>query len=141
MKTTKKSKSGFTLVELMVVAIIVAILAAVAIPLMSGNKKRAAATEGQAGCSTIQTAQQVYRAENGAYYTATTDPHDLPGITTGDLEGKYFGDADYALSGQSASGYTITATAGDATDTTIKDGTVTLAVTTTDSTWGGTLLQ
>ena len=46
MKMRKTSrKAGFTLVELMVVAIIVAILAAVSIPLMSGNKRRAAATE------------------------------------------------------------------------------------------------
>ena len=142
MKVTKKhKKSGFTLVELMVVAIIVAILAAVAIPLMSGNKKRAAATEGQAGCSTIQTAQQVYRAENGAYMTSSSDPHNLPGITAGDLEGKYFGDLDYGLFEQTATGYKITATANDATDTTIKGGTVTLTVSTTDSTWGGTLLQ
>ena len=35
---TKKNKKGFTLVELMIVAIIVAILAAVVIPLMAGSR-------------------------------------------------------------------------------------------------------
>ena len=50
------NRAGFTLVELMVVAVIVAILAAVAIPLMSANKTRAMATEAEAGCGTIRTA-------------------------------------------------------------------------------------
>lgn len=135
----RNKKSGFTLVELMVVAVIVAILAAVAIPLMTGNKERAAATEGQAGCSTIQTAQRVYRAEHGSYYTATTDPTDLPGINTGDLEGEYFDDGNYVMSGQSANGFTITATSNG--ENGVDVGTVILTVTLTDSEWSGTLLD
>jgi prepilin-type N-terminal cleavage/methylation domain-containing protein len=146
MKTGKQKKAGFTLVELMVVAIIVAILAAVAIPLMSGNKKRAAATEAQAACSTIQTAEQTYRAEHGTYMVGITDPHSLPGISTGDLAGKYFPDSGYTMT-SAANTFTITGTASYSSDTTIDGGTVTLTVTydptahTMTSTWGGTLLN
>ena len=108
MNTKKNKKSGFTLVELMVVAIIVAILAAVAIPLMTGNKNKAMATEGQAGCSTIATQLRIYKAENGTYATANSDPYQLQGLVAGDLTGKYF--TTYVISAQGLNTYTITGT-------------------------------
>lgn len=139
MNTKKNKKAGFTLVELMVVAIIVAILAAVAIPLMSGNKLRAAATEGQAGISTIYTAERVYKAEKDTYVNAPT-PVDttLPGINSGDLEGKYFTHASYSVSGAGTDAMTIQTSASKVTGI---SGTLQLAVTAGGaSTWSGTLL-
>ena len=132
MKTKRNKKSGFTLVELMVVAIIVAILAAVAIPLMTGNKDRAIATEGQAGCTTIATQLRMYWAENEA---TTTTLSDLLGIRTGDLDGTYFDDASgYAITSHAGSGtYTITATSRDSE-------TVIMTVTDGIAAWSGTLL-
>lgn len=128
-----KNKSGFTLVELMVVAIIVAILAAVAIPLMMGNKTRAIATEAQAGLGTIRTALQVYKAEHGGFPAGGSGhPHDTAGLTvkTGDLQGKYFQDTDYTYT-STASNYTATAT-GTTNDA------VGITVTLDQSgTWGG----
>ena len=115
----RKKKQGFTLVELMIVAVIVAILAAVAIPLMSANKKRAIATEAEAGCGTIRTVLRAMRAESGAYNkdldgtalaASQPDVTVLPGLSSGDLDGKYFGDDDYAISGLGADAYTITCT-------------------------------
>ncbi len=115
MKIQKNKKAGFTLVELMVVAIIVAILAAVAIPLMSGNKNRAIATEGQAGCSTVATALRVYKAEHGDYNAPGGLALTLTGINLGDMEGRYFNDADYKYTpGTTTFKVTATATGTDA---------------------------
>ena len=135
---TRNKKSGFTLVELMVVAIIVAILAAVASPLMAGNKERAAATEAQAGCSAIYTAQRVEKAENGAYIAAAT-PDVLKGIEPLDLEGKYFAHDQYVTT-LGGGGFLITATAKGTQGI---NGTVTLQVVeaTGAATWGGSLLD
>lgn len=113
MKTNRKA--GFTLVELMVVAIIVAILAAVAIPLMSANKKRAAATEGEAGLGTARSALRAMYAETGAYNKKPDESTlgtgaiagNVPGISVGDLNGKYFVDANYTLTAVGVSNYTL----------------------------------
>ena len=62
--------SGFTLVELMVVVIIVGILAAVAVPVYRYNVRRAMASEGMALAGSVRTAERVWFAEHDAY-TAT----------------------------------------------------------------------
>jgi len=138
MKRTTNKKAGFTLVELMVVAIIVAILAAVAIPLMSGNRERAAATEAQAGCSTIATAQRVARAQYGSYSNVVANIAALPGINAGDLGGTYFLDSSYSCVAENG-GFTITATADNNAGI---NGTVIMTVDANGrASWGGTLLQ
>ncbi len=112
----RKSKNGFTLVELMVVAVIVAILAAVAIPLMSGNKKRAMATEAEAALGSIRTSLRAMYAETKAY---NTDPNgttiaagsvtNIPGVTTEDLAGRYFGSSCYSIESIGTTTYSIQA--------------------------------
>lgn len=121
MKTTKQNKSGFTLVELMVVAIIVAILAAVAIPLMSGNKNRAMGTEGEAGLGTMVTALRIYKAEYDRYpqapgssVSSSGDAAALPGIGLDDLDGQYFDAENYSYSCSSPSNYTVSVSGGPA---------------------------
>lgn len=113
----KNKKSGFTLVELMVVAVIVAILAAVAIPLMTGNRERAMATEAEAALGTMRTTLRAMYAQTGAYnvdidgatIAAGTAATSIPGIKVGDLDGRYFKDGSYSISAVAAASYTLTA--------------------------------
>lgn len=86
------SKKGFTLVELMVVILIVAILAAVAIPIMRGRIDAAKWSEGKAMMGTIATAIRAFCAEtdtNIPDLSALRFDEDL-GFRAGDLEGTYF---------------------------------------------------
>ena len=115
----RRNRAGFTLIELMVVAIIVAILAAVAIPLMSANNKRAMATEAEAGLGSLRTALRAVYAETSAYNkdyngNAITAITNLPGVATVDLNGKYFQSSDYSLSAVGQNTYTLRV-AGNAT--------------------------
>ena len=99
----------------MVVAVIVAILAAVSVPLMLGNRQKAIATEAQAGLGTIRNALRVYKSEKG-HYPDTESGKSVNNVTVlniraDDLEGKYFRTADYALTTVTPSNFLITATA------------------------------
>ena len=139
----KKNKAGFTLVELMVVAIIVAILAAVAIPLMTGNKKKAWATEAQAGLGTLKTAFQVYKAEFGGWPVGLNGVAFSSSVTNltvkyGDLAGKYFTDAGYTFTTVTSSNYVLTAVGSGAANGPASTDTVTLD---DKGAFGGTLLQ
>ena len=102
----KITKKKFTLVELMVVAIIVAILAAVAIPLMSGNVQRAIATEATAALGMIRSNLRAMYAETGDYTTPPSGTAfndgdlvagNVPDILAEDLDGHYFSHDCYEI--------------------------------------------
>ena len=98
----RNRKAGFTLVELMVVAIIVAILAAVAIPLMSGNKKRAMASEAQSALGTLRTQMRVMYANTSNYATNSNMQQvqgvaNIDGVNMADLAGKYWSTNAYSF--------------------------------------------
>ncbi len=128
MKSMNK-KQGFTLVELMVVAVIVAILAAVAIPLMSANKKRAMATEAEAALGTVRSSLRAMYAETSAYnvnvnggaIAAGAVVGAVPGISAGDLDGRFFSDEAYAITSITSSNYLLTATGNNSTATKAAD--------------------
>ena len=98
-----RNKKGFTMIELMIVAIIVAILAVVLIPLMTGNKLRAYATEAEAALGTVRTALRAFYAENNRFPTTAEIPAgslvegNVPGIVADDLDGTYLSGACYTI--------------------------------------------
>ena len=94
-------KKGFTLIELMVVILIVAILAAVAIPILRGRIESAKWSEGAAIAGTIKTAAKVCYAEDpctaptGACTVAVTLT--ALGFQAADLTGEYFAAANFSI--------------------------------------------
>ena len=98
-----KRKRAFTMIELMIAIVIVAILASVVAPVVRGRLDRAKWSEAMAGCSTIATAIRAWGAEN----TEATGEQSVStiaglGFQENDLNGKYFVDADYVLEGDGA---------------------------------------
>jgi type IV pilus assembly protein PilA len=112
-----KSNKAFTMVELMVVVLIVGILAAVAVPLMSGRIDSSKWSEAKAGMGTIASALRSYAAEKGNF--ASTPSLSAIGLTNNDLDGTYFTHEAYAITSASASGgqvsFAITCTAASST--------------------------
>jgi len=112
-KSITSRQSGWTLVELMIVVVIVGVLAAVAVPIYQANVKRAKASEADAGLGTVRTGLRVYFAENSTYpVKASYTRVDSIGIDIGstDLNGTYFSIADYKYQCADGSNYTIRAT-------------------------------
>lgn len=112
-----KSSKGFTMVELMVVVLIVGILAAVAVPLMSGRVDASKWSEAKAAMGTIASALRAYAAETGGF-SSKPDLSDI-GISDNELDGTYFTHDAYAITSASASNgqvsFVITCTAASST--------------------------
>ncbi len=62
-----RSQNGFTLIEMMIVVAIIGILAAIAIPNYSEYVKKSRRTDGVTAISTVQQAQEKWRANNVSY--------------------------------------------------------------------------
>jgi len=105
--------AGFTLIELMIVVVIVAILALVLLPMNIGQAKATRLSEGIAGVGSIRTALRVYASGHGGRYPTLTDARGnqlgIILITSDALNGKFLNAADYVVN-STPSGYTIRAT-------------------------------
>jgi type IV pilus assembly protein PilA len=150
-----KNRKGFTLIELMIVILIVAVLAAILVPMLRARIDAAKWSEARSGIGNIASGLRAYWAEHqdgyadGTYTTlpAIADVCRLRsgGATVSDLDGKYFTEEAYALTGVSANAdgiaFTITVTAASSTRTNkpTKPATVSFAQTVSGtSTWSQT---
>lgn len=120
---TRNKKSGFTLVELMIVAAIIAILAAIIIPLLASNRDRAVAADGQNLLGTTATAIKAAIANGTTVAAGAVTATQVGDLTLSELgKSKYFDVPTItAISvGSSAVTYTLQATtkAGAGTFTT-----------------------
>ncbi len=97
-KNRQRFFSAFTLIELMVVILIVAILAAVAVPIYRARVDAAKWSEGKAIMGTIATAVRTWCAERSPDYSGPK-PSSLAelGFMPGDCTGTYFSDADFTV--------------------------------------------
>ena len=74
MGAIRRTKRGFTLVELMIVVAIIGILAAIAIPNFLRFQLKAKSSEGKTNLAAIRTAEESYYAEYGYYVSADPSP-------------------------------------------------------------------
>jgi type IV pilus assembly protein PilA len=114
------SESGFTLVELLVVMLILGILAAIAIPAFFAQRDKAKDADAKASVRTAQTAIETYATDNDGSYAGADRPalvaieptlDDPPGDTLG-------------VTGTGTTTYELTVTAEDTghTFTVARDG-------------------
>ena len=63
----RSARSGFTLVELMVVVIIIGILAAAAVPIYTAQTRRAKTAEALGALAAVRSTERAYYTEHGSY--------------------------------------------------------------------------
>lgn len=81
--TPIRKRSGFSLVELVVVVLIVGILAAVAAPRMFNTASEARVSSTKASLVVVRDAIELYRAANGSYPAYSSITEDLDPLITG----------------------------------------------------------
>ncbi|XKI48312.1 type IV pilin-like G/H family protein [Altericista sp. CCNU0014] len=68
-----KTQQGFTLIELLVSVVVIAILAAIALPSYLNQAGKARGSEAKSNLGTINRAQQAYRFSNGTFASDIND--------------------------------------------------------------------
>lgn len=64
-KEIRRREAGFTMIEILLVVVIIGILAAVAVPRLTGNVEKARISAARQGISVLEGAIDVYEVDNG----------------------------------------------------------------------------
>ena len=79
----RRRQSAFTLVEMLLVLVILATLAAIVIPKMAGRSQQAKVTAAQSDISSIEMALDSFEVDNGFYPKSLNDLNDAPANAPG----------------------------------------------------------
>ncbi len=77
MKKRKTKRSGFTLVEMLLVLVILATLAAIVVPKFAGRTEQARVTAAETQIATLKTAINMFEVDNGYYPKGSDGLKDL----------------------------------------------------------------
>jgi len=80
----KAAEAGFTLIEMMLVVVIIAVLAAIALPMLTGEaNEQKSETEVQTMFTSLRLAEEQYKLENGQYLSTGASETDTWPTTPG----------------------------------------------------------
>jgi type IV pilus assembly protein PilE len=79
-------QSGFTLIEVLMVCVVLAVLASVALPSFKGHDLRAGRLDGVDALTRVQQAQEQYRSAHGLYAAELSA---LVGVSPRSVQGRY----------------------------------------------------
>lgn len=91
---TIKKQIGFTIVELLIVIVVIAILATITISAYNGTQARARDNLRTTAVASIVDALEVYKQENGQYPAATPNPGASSWETSNDVAGTFLSDLE-----------------------------------------------
>ena len=102
LKPVKHNQSGFTLIEIMVVIVILAILAGLVVPKVVGQSDKARVKTTETALATVSNALDMYKVDNSRYPTTAQG---LEALTTPPADAKNYPDGGYIKGGYPTDGW------------------------------------